>query len=553
MSNRPLLVKLLYNHNPLYVVSAALVLRGVRLCYQPDGRIEEVWILVGILAAYLALLACTAVLIVRWAQVWEDARTILHTPALLLAAASCLFDEMQIQRPLAGACLLAGGFAFSLIFCELLIQQLRVRFPWPYRLALAALFGCFFGYPALLAQLVQTRHAAVVDWAVFSFTSAVGLCFAGLARPVARGRAYVEPTGTPWSWPWYPLCLFYFLAIIACLRAFLLTLSFEVQAPVRGLESAFGGYYLAPLVLSALFVQFEVANAAGLRWLKNLVAGVGAATPLLGLSIANNAASQRFLTEFVGVFGSPVFALCAATGLFLAYLWMRGAALAEFLFIGLVAVAAWIEPGDASLTFRSTPSSYCGYALALVLLITAIRRTSSLRSFLACAFLIVSLNADLHWTEASYFRLFAVFLTLACLAVAHGLAFRDRFARWLRDGGALALSGAAGAVLLHFDQHVVVPVMAREAYLTATAAFLLALWRWQGSMAQRLAMVVSVLELGSGFVGRAVQLLSQTFLKRGLPTFAASCVLLAAALLISFHKAGKLNGIFDRLSNRLQS
>ena len=67
----------LYNHNPFYVISAVLMLYAVRSAY---GTLEigmiNTWIMMGVLAGYTLLLTLIGVLIVRWGQVWEDARAI---------------------------------------------------------------------------------------------------------------------------------------------------------------------------------------------------------------------------------------------------------------------------------------------------------------------------------------------------------------------------------------------------------------------------------------------------------------------------------------------
>src|SRR5436309_1330372 len=89
---RPLvwLLEHLYNHNPFYVLSAALLLFGLDAIFQdryalahPNAISFNSWLSLGVLAVYALVLAGTGILIVRLGQVWDDARTILLTLVLL--------------------------------------------------------------------------------------------------------------------------------------------------------------------------------------------------------------------------------------------------------------------------------------------------------------------------------------------------------------------------------------------------------------------------------------------------------------------------------------
>jgi len=99
------LVRLLYNHNPFYLISAALVLYGLREAVSAPGGIT-VWTLLASLSGYTLLLALAAIVIVRLCKVWEDARTIVLTVVLLLLATSVGFDDIAFDAPRKGAWLL---------------------------------------------------------------------------------------------------------------------------------------------------------------------------------------------------------------------------------------------------------------------------------------------------------------------------------------------------------------------------------------------------------------------------------------------------------------
>ena len=64
-------------NNPFYVLSAGLFLVGLWASFQAQNGDIETWTLMGGLAGYTLLLAVTAFLLVRFAGVWDDMRTVL--------------------------------------------------------------------------------------------------------------------------------------------------------------------------------------------------------------------------------------------------------------------------------------------------------------------------------------------------------------------------------------------------------------------------------------------------------------------------------------------
>ena len=76
-----------------------------------------------------------------------------------------------------------------------------------------------------------------------------------LLPAVRRGSSLVRKNGTPWSWPWYPWPVFFFLAIGICCRSYVLTLSFQAA---HGLETSFSFYYLTPFFFAVLVLLSEI-------------------------------------------------------------------------------------------------------------------------------------------------------------------------------------------------------------------------------------------------------------------------------------------------------
>src|SRR5262249_46489250 len=95
--------------NPFYVISAGLFLVGLRLSFGDPYLASDTWSMMGGLAGYTLLLAGAACLLVRFAGVWDDVRTVLLLVVLMFLATSVTFDEVLVLTPARGLiCFLAG-------------------------------------------------------------------------------------------------------------------------------------------------------------------------------------------------------------------------------------------------------------------------------------------------------------------------------------------------------------------------------------------------------------------------------------------------------------
>ena len=100
-SQVPCLVRVLYTHNPFYLISACLFAYGLKLMFrvgdssvlfnQGSVAYMQPWNLMASLAAVTILMAVTAVLIVRLGKVWEDARLLLSRRMSGCRIRSCCF------------------------------------------------------------------------------------------------------------------------------------------------------------------------------------------------------------------------------------------------------------------------------------------------------------------------------------------------------------------------------------------------------------------------------------------------------------------------------
>lgn len=185
------MIRLLYTHNPFYLISAVLVLLGVRAA--ASGQTETsllLWQIWGALAGFTLLLAVTATLVVRLGKIWEDGRMLALLVILMLVAISSVFDDFAYKqlRTLQLA-MLAGG-VFSLALCEGLLRGLRLVLPWSYRLPFYALLMLFFAAPAWIPYKLPYVDGIADAHRVLMFPVAAGVIFSSLIFAVRRG----------WSW-----------------------------------------------------------------------------------------------------------------------------------------------------------------------------------------------------------------------------------------------------------------------------------------------------------------------------------------------------------------
>src|SRR5262249_11803675 len=162
--------------NPFYVLSAALFLAGVRMSFGDPQQAANPWALMSWLVGYTLLLAGTAYLLVRFANVWDDARTVLLLVVLMFLSPSVTFDVTLVDDAVANApgrgiiCNLLGLLLACLV-SEGLLRGIRLRLPAWYRAPYYLLLALFFLYPLALTPLVREPHSEMQMWLLFGFTT----------------------------------------------------------------------------------------------------------------------------------------------------------------------------------------------------------------------------------------------------------------------------------------------------------------------------------------------------------------------------------------------
>ena len=538
---RNVLSRFLYTHNPFYLVSALLVLIGLHESLSADSSQTGGWLLMGMLCGYTLLLVIAGYAIVRYGQVWEDARMILLVIVLLFPGSlSVSFDRIVLDNPASGARLLLVGLSFSVLVSEGVFRSLKIRLATPYRLPYYLVLALLFFYPLGLGQLsVQGRDVAMA-WGVFLFPLAASAVLLTLLPAAGRNAQNEPPSGTPWSWPWFPWSLFAFLLIAIALRSYSLSMAFEAA---KGLDVSFRPYFLAPLVLLSAVLLLEMALAGGSRRMQRVALWLPAVVLLLSFpGLNSNPVATRFLFLLCRSTGSPLQLALVGAALFYSVAWLRGLRSAELGLIACAALASVAGRQTISLTSLSDVQPWSLVTIALLQLPLGLWRPSYWRTVVGSAAGLVAFKTS-GWlpgqSNPPHYLLGHAGIPVMLLVAA--AIYDDRGARLFRRLAppliALAALVAATSYEFLFPS---VPRTHHALYLIALLAVAVLYWRRRSATTELLAMLASggclmLFGARSGYLE-----LESSPLDRGLPWIASGLTALCVALLLSFLKAGFL-------------
>src|SRR5262249_19494905 len=140
----PQIGRLLYTHNPFYLLSVAFVLHSTRLWLNTRSWPYDPWPLMAIIGGYILLVAVVGCLVICLGKAWDDAWSIFLILLVLFVELSLTFDPVVVAQPRQGLVLLLIGWGLAVIVSEGLLWTLRIRLPLlfrgPYHLLLALLF-----------------------------------------------------------------------------------------------------------------------------------------------------------------------------------------------------------------------------------------------------------------------------------------------------------------------------------------------------------------------------------------------------------------------------
>ncbi len=228
---------------------------GLRLSFNTSGSAFQSGALMIGLVAYTLLLAGSAWFLIRYGNLWEDARTLLLVIVLMLLAISVSFDDALAANSWKGIPLFLVGLAFACGLSEGLLRGIGLRLAAGFRLPFHGALAVFFLYPVVLSQWIRDPQSPALCWGLFGFSAVAGGVFLTLLPAIRRGPQYVCDNGSPWKWPWYPWTLFGVLGFGVCVRAYYLCVSFHfVGVP----QTIFAPYFLVPFLWVVALLLLEL-------------------------------------------------------------------------------------------------------------------------------------------------------------------------------------------------------------------------------------------------------------------------------------------------------
>lgn len=532
------LVRLLWTSNPFYVISAALFLLGLRLSFGPRAAEINPWALMGGLTGYTLLLAVTACLLVRFARVWDDARTVLLLVVLMFLATSVTFDEALVHAPHVGVACCLIGLAFAVAVSEGLLRTTGLRLPIGFRVPYYLHLALFFLYPVALRPLVglDVPRTEALQWALLGFAAAAGLAFLTLLPAARRGPAYIADNGSPWRWPLYPWALFALLALAVPARAYLLCYSMDLHA--GGDRLVFGPYFLVPFGLAVAAVLLEVGLTGGHRWV--LSAALLAPAGLIGLTLVGHHADPvyqgmlQLVRDRLG--GDPLWLTLLASVAFYAWAAARRAPAALDLLTAAVAALAFVGRDSLRDGPLATPAVGPLLVAALIVLGGGVWRRASVRVLMGAAGVAVAATLlGLGEVSALLRAVVAAHLVLA-VGLLVGATYGDDFAVVLRETVPVVV-GLLGLGLLVAPLPDV-PGWAAWGYPPAVAAVLLGYDRALRVRSARAlgGVLLAAWLLTAGCFGYA----AARQVTPGLDYLASSLGVFGVAVLVSLSKSGHL-------------
>jgi len=528
------LIRWICTNNPFYVLSAGLFLFGLRVSFGTQA--EETWAMMSGLAGYTLLLAVTAFLLVRFANVWDDVRTVLLLVVLMFLATSVTFDEVLVLSPWRGFACYLGGLLFAVVVSEALLRGIRLALPAWFRVPYYLILALFFLYPLALSRLTGEPHSAALLWGLFGFSSAAGLVFLTLLPAIRCGPNYVRANGSPWHWPLYPWVLFGLLGLAVPARAYLLCWSMHWLGAYELDQLVFGPYFLVPFGLAIIILLLEIGIVSRNR----TVIGIALAGPvgLVFLSLVGHRPDPLY-RQLLGLFteqlgGDPLYWTLLAGTAFYAYATLRRVPMAIEALTAALAALAFVGP----LTLMRgefdplTPAPLL--AAAVLQLGLGFWRRNPWRFLLGYAGVALTIPEAVLTSPILVFHM----ALLAMLIV--GTVFDDLVGRLLRTvGAALVLFGCLAALFCAPDRFGDISPWAIGVYPLVMVALLVGYARLLRHLPSLAMAAVALVFWLSMVMVRGYIALRQAV--TGLDHIALSLVLFAVAVLISLSKSGFLS------------
>jgi hypothetical protein len=333
------------------------------------------------------------------------------------------------------------------------------------------------------------------------------------------------------------------------LRAWALTLSFDpvlsqnLRDAMR-LESTFGGYFLAPLVLATGVLLLE----AGLTSRRAGVLVAALCLPAVALYLSwprldGSLPYTQFLVRFTETVGSPFWLAAMGAVAFFAYARLRGVRWAGPLCAGALGLTAFVDRGATGMPLTPDLSAAWLVLLALAAGATGWRRRDSRWAFVSAVSAIAAMRAE--WLSRSDWLIEDVLPVhlLAGAALVLGALFRDRFARLLQHAGAaMLLACTLAATVWPAGRPGPVTEAALAAYLVSVVGVAFAYSYVVGNSVFFFAALAGSVAASGRALADLASYLQMAWRWQGAGYFVAGLAWFALAVLISLAKTGWLRG-----------
>ena len=379
----------------------------------------------------MVMMALTAITIIKFGGVWDDARTIVLSILILAVSAVTCCDATVLSQPMTTAAILGGGFLLIVAIWETLVRTLKVVFPSTLRLPFYLILSLIFFYSLLFGpeDTLPWLSSFSAAGKLYAFGWILALAMLTCLPVIRASRAAFRENGTPWSWPAYPWSIFVVLVGVACLRLYFMSLAF---IPEYGWGNPIGLHFYVPVFFATavlLFEAWQVENKAPSPG----VAGFGTFSVvmlLLSLPLSQNEKYLEFFGELTSGIASPfwitLMLLLVYAGVFL----LRGKTKMRVVISGLLLIAGFAGADQMMMT-TTVFSMWPLIGLLALQNYWAIRAgtidrwiTAGVATSVACGILVSSLDLSLGW--------FVGFQTMMAYCLIIGLTFSGLQAVWLR-------------------------------------------------------------------------------------------------------------------------
>ena len=562
------LINFLYVNNPFYLISAGLFVYGLKFLLRPGsspilfqqgsvGYIEP-WGLLAALAGITALMTFTAILIVRLGQVWEDARSLTLIVLLMLFAMTVSTDELVNQladetdslQPLALLFGLMIGFSIGTV--ETVLRGLKLQLPAAYRFPLHLLLILMTAWPILLVPEICEITVNQIQQRIAIFPVACGILILSLLPAVWHGSKWARSEGCPWTWPLYPWTAFLFLLLAVCLRAYSLTMSFDVlSSSGHYWDTSFGIWQLTPIFIATLVILMEISIRENQNTLQSFC--LLAAPVLLVMACpwivpwSNFSGFRSATLTMLADHPSPVFYTLIALILFYARARHKGVAGAQWGLLSMVLLSTVIHPESfrqsQSIVIQYNWTSWPLIAFAAIECAVGIRQKAVGKCFLSSTILTLIIHQQLSLVPANSEWAFLIpWATAICLhlllIIGMLIAIVDKsdFAEILKELAAPAFLLIVIATAVSIVRET--GVMQAAAYILVMTTVSLAIGRLTDWPAIRMLARFMASVCGAALLAWGLKLAYQLPLPQGSRQIIFGLISFGVAVAISLFKAG---------------